>query len=87
MKLFFRTILLITALVINSCAEDEDPCDVRHVIINGECVPDYIFPENQSLKNGDKYYHQKHGLIIYKDGHWFDENVRIIQDLEIKTEQ
>lgn len=41
------------------CAESEtDPCDVQHVIINGECVPDYIFLANRNYKNGDKYFHQ-----------------------------
>ncbi|WP_163518119.1 hypothetical protein [Gelidibacter japonicus] len=70
------------------CAESEtDPCDVQHVIINGECVTDYIFPANRNYKNGDKYFHQKYGVMVYINSDWFDTTEHVIEDFEIKTKQ
>ncbi|MBO3098541.1 hypothetical protein [Gelidibacter pelagius] len=75
-------------MIFTACAGYEtDPCDVQHVIINGERVPDYIFPVNGGFENGDKYYHQKYGVVIYVNGEWFDASEKVIEDLEIKTKQ
>ena len=88
MKKCCMLLILATNFLIMACSgRYEDPCDVNHVVINGECIPDYIFPSNITFQNGDKYYHQKHGVIIYKDGLWIDEHQHIIEDLEIKTYQ
>ncbi|WP_179349741.1 hypothetical protein [Winogradskyella pacifica] len=86
MKHYFAILLFIGSFALIGCADDEDPCDVKHVIINGECVPDYIFPDNQTIQNGDKYYHQEFGVIIYKDANWVDEWDHIIEDLKIRTD-
>ncbi|WP_179354002.1 hypothetical protein [Winogradskyella vidalii] len=85
MKNYLLVLILIVNLGAMSCGSD-DPCEVNHVIINDECVPDYIFPEAEDLQNGDKYYHKKFGLIIYKDNQWTDERGSVIEDLEIKTD-
>ncbi|MBU2920369.1 hypothetical protein KO504_03380 [Winogradskyella psychrotolerans] len=81
MKRYFIILLFAGGLVCLACDKD-DPCEVNHVIINGECVPDYIFPDNSVvLQNGDKYYHKKFGPIIYKDGQWTDKWNNIIEEL------
>lgn len=88
MKHCYWSLLILTLLIFTGCSKSEkDPCDVPHIVINGECVPEYIFPPNVTLANGAKYYHQKYGVIIYVNGDWFDTSERIIKDLEIKTEQ
>lgn len=72
-------------MLILACNKDKDPCDVKHVVIDGECVPDYIFPSNKTPDDGDKYYHKSFGVIIYNNGHWTDEFGDVIEDLEIKA--
>ena len=86
MKNYFLILCFITSLLSVSCNDDEDPCDVNHIIVNDECIPDYIFPSNENLQNGDKYYHKEFGVIIYSGGHWLDERNDVIKDLEIKTD-
>ena len=85
MKQSFAILFFIVIFSFLACADDEDPCDVKHVVINGECVPDYIFPDNQTVENGAKFYHKKFGVIIYQDGNWIDEWNHLIEELEIKT--
>lgn len=68
---------------IYSC-DDDDPCDVRHIVVNGECVPEYVFPQNEKLKSGDIFYHAKHGIIIFKEGDWFTEKGKLIPEMNTK---
>ena len=69
-------------VTIYSC--NQDPCDVRHTLVDGECIPDYIFPQNSNPKSGEKYYHLKHGVIIYKEGVWLNSENYVLIDLENK---
>ncbi|MCP4054695.1 MULTISPECIES: hypothetical protein [Mesoflavibacter] len=71
-------------IVLSSCSDD--PCDVAHTIIDGECIPDYIFPDNQNLKSGDQFYHNQYGVITYKEGLWFDNKGILIAELNIKKQ-
>lgn len=73
-------LLLITLIEMTSCAKP-DPCDVRHVIIDGECIPEYIFPNNQNLKSGNKFYHSDFGIITYKDSLWYDADGILVKEL------
>jgi len=81
---FFKVICIGVLLILVSNCDDDDPCDVRHVVINGECVPDYVFPENKNLKSGDKFYHTKHGIIIFKDGDWYTNKGKLIPEMNTK---
>ena len=81
-KLFKSFFILIMSLSILGC--DQDPCDVAHTIIDGECIPDYIFPPNQQLYFGDRYYHPKYEVIVFKNGNWFDVNDEPIEELNTK---
>ena len=83
MRNVFKSILILTlSFSIMSC--NQDPCDVSHTIINGECMPDYIFPPNQQLNFGDRYYHTDFGVIVFKNGKWYNDNDEPIEELNSK---
>lgn len=77
--------MLVLLLLISSC--DDDPCDVAHTMINGECMPDYIFPQTENLKSGDTFYHTKYGVITFKNGHWYNDKGAFISELNLKKSQ
>lgn len=78
-------IVAITSFALLTCSVKDDPCKVNHVIINGECVPDYIFPSAGILQNGDRFFHDQLGVITFIDGQWENEQGYIIEELELKT--
>ena len=75
-KALFVTIVLI---IMTNC--EQDPCEVDHTIIDGECIPDYIFPPN-NIASGERFYHKVHGVILFKDGLWYNSKNQIIYNLE-----
>jgi hypothetical protein len=75
----------ILLILISSCSDD--PCDVQHIVVDGECIPDYIFPETQNLKSGDKFYHSKYGIIIFKEENWFTDEGKRIPEMNAKNNQ
>ncbi|WP_431135461.1 hypothetical protein [Psychroserpens mesophilus] len=79
LKIVCSSILLI---LISSC--HDDPCDVRHTVVDGECIPDYIFPEKENLKSGDTFYHNTYGVIVFKEGNWFTDKGKLISEMNIK---
>ena len=84
MKNFIKTIaILLLFISMTNC--DQDPCDVDHAIVDGECIPYFIYPQNANLKSGARFYHEKFGVVIFENGHWFDENNHSIAELEIKN--
>lgn len=62
-----------------------DPCEVDHTIINGECIPDFIYPQNPNLKSGDRYYHIKYGVVTFENGLWCNNEQQPILELNLKN--
>jgi hypothetical protein len=83
-KINYLKVSFIVVFLISMCSCNEDPCDVAHTMINGECIPDYIFPQNENLKSGDKFYHTKYGVIIFKNGNWYNDKGKFILELNTK---
>lgn len=81
-KEFNSLLILIISILIMGC--DQDPCDVAHTVVDGECIPDFIFPQNQQLKTGDRYYHAKFGIIVFKNGDWYNDNEELVEELNTK---
>ncbi len=83
-----RMVLIILLVAFTSCFNDER-CDEGHteVVIDGKdvCLPDYVVGIAEKLEMGDTYYHSKLGVIIYREGRWFNNhNVVVIPDYEEK---
>ena len=70
--------------VLSSC--DDDPCDVAHTVVDGECIPDYVFPQNENLISGDRFYHAKYGVITFKADNWYNDRGSIIAELNTKKQ-
>lgn len=80
---FILLVLLVSFLFINC---DSDPCDTGFTQIKNNdgssyCLPDYVVGEKQDFEKGNIFYHQEHGIIFLKDGNWFDNQNRILNDL------
>ena len=75
---------IVVLLVLISGCNDDNPCDVAHTMINGECIPDYVFPQHVNLKSGDKFYHTKYGVINFQNGNWYDDKGKFISELNTK---
>ncbi len=80
--LFRSTFIYVLFIAVLGC--NQDPCDVAHTIIDGECIPDYIFPPNQNLQFGDRFYHPKFGVIVFKNGKWYDDHDKHLEELNTK---
>lgn len=72
-------------LLISIIGCHQDPCEVDHTIIDGECIPDFIFPQNPSLKSGERYYHIKYGVVTFKNGLWYNKMEQPIAELNSKN--
>jgi hypothetical protein len=84
MKTKFILPLLLMSFLIIHC--DSDPCDdgytqIKNIDRSSYCLPDYVVGEKQDLKKGNIFYHQEHGIIFLKDDKWFDNQNRILNDL------
>jgi len=82
---FILPVLLICFLIINC---DPDPCDAGYTQIKNNdgssfCLPDYVVGEKQDFEKGNIFYHQKHGIIFIKNGDWFDNQNRILNNLDL----
>ncbi len=83
MKVLFKsTLIFMLFIAVLGC--DQDPCDVAHTIIDGECIPDFIFPTNQNLQSGDRFYHAKYGVVVFKNGDWYDDQGELLEELNAK---
>lgn len=80
--LFKSTLIFMMVIAVLSC--NQDPCDVAHTIINGECMPDYIFPPNPNLQFGDRFYHPEYGVVVFKNGDWYDDQDELLEELTTK---
>jgi hypothetical protein len=75
--LFF---LVLLSLI--NCGNDDD-AGCNGVLIDGECIPNYVFPqENKSIEYA-KYYHSRHGVIIYDKGSWINSDGNMINEDEL----
>jgi hypothetical protein len=82
MKKTFYSIVFIASLVFNSCSGDR--CDVGHteVTVNGQdiCMPDYFAGEIQDFNKGNDFYHEKYGIISFKNQKWYTLDGEIINN-------
>lgn len=70
----------IAGIALISC--DSDLCDKGYTQLdNGVCVPDYVVGIEQHSDLGNIFYHSKLGVIKVNQGQWFDDNNRIIKNL------
>lgn len=74
----------VALIVLSSC--NNDPCDVAHTVVDGECIPDYVFPQNKNHISGDRFYHTQYGVIIFKDDNWYNDKGSIITELNAKKQ-
>lgn len=56
------------ALSTYQCKNDE--CDAGYTEYEGSCIPDY--EEGKAFEDNTLYYHNKHGIIIYKQNKWYN---------------
>ena len=83
MKYFVKWLAMLSILLlIINC--HPDPCEVDHTIIDGECIPDYIYP-NPNLNSGARFYHRTYGVVFFENGKWYDHNNFPIAELELKN--
>lgn len=83
MKDFVKLVaMLILFVSITNC--HPDPCEVDHTIIDGECIPNYIYP-NPNLKSGERFYHRIYGIVTFKEGSWYNEGNLLISELGNKN--
>ncbi|MEP1487274.1 MAG: hypothetical protein ABJK28_02485 [Algibacter sp.] len=76
--------LLVLSFV--NCDSDED-CDSNNgTFIDGECIPNYVFPTNSILEEGIVYYHKNYGIITYNNGNWTNTDATIITNDELLIE-
>ena len=54
-------------------------------MVNGECIPDFIYPPNQNLQSGERYYHKKYGVVTFKNGLWYNKKENPIPELNVKN--
>ncbi|MBP1840214.1 hypothetical protein [Formosa algae] len=85
MKNIFPVLVLFFVLVsFVGCDSDGQSCS--GVYVDGECVPDFVFPPNNEVKEGAKFYHKKYGVIVFTNGNWENESTRIITKNELLLE-
>ncbi|GAA4238024.1 hypothetical protein GCM10022291_26890 [Postechiella marina] len=59
--------------------------DIDCVMVNGECIPRYVFPPTNA-QEGEKYYHAKLGVITFKTGNWVNIKGVIITTTDLLIE-
>ena len=84
MKTKFILPLLFMSFLITSC---EDPCDTGYTQVKNNdgssyCLPDYLAGEKQDFEKGNIFNHQEYGIIVLRNGRWFDNQNRILNDLD-----
>lgn len=80
-KVFYSTLLLINLIII-SCSGDRCDPGYTEVNVNGQdiCMPDYVVGEIQNFNKGNDFYHQKYGVISFKDTKWYTLEGKIINN-------
>lgn len=73
-------LLLLTFLVFTSCGDRCDEGHTEEVLDDGTviCTPDFIFGSINDFNLGDRYYHDKYGIITTKDGIWLNKENQVV---------
>jgi hypothetical protein len=78
-------LLIIPSLLLLSC-EEQNLCDEGYKPHkqNGQtiCIPDYLTGKALDPKLGNKYYHEKYGVVTTQNGIWKDSNNLIIESID-----
>lgn len=86
MKETIKTIVFfLLCLSFFHCASDEDCNSTNGTIVNGECIPNYVYPP-VNIEEGKAYYHVKYGVITYNNGNWMNADAIIITNNELLIE-
>ncbi|MDW5289411.1 hypothetical protein [Formosa sp. PL04] len=84
-KLLSILFLLCLTLGFSSCGgDDEGSCS--GIYSEGECIPDFVFPPIDNAVEGQKFYHEKYGIIVFSNGNWTNTAATIITKNELLIE-
>ena len=80
-------ILIAATSLIFICCESTCDAGYTEVNVNGQdiCMPDYVVGEVQNFNLGNEFYHDKFGIITFKNGNWTDFNQSILNDYELNN--
>ncbi len=66
---------------------ESDPCDEGYTQVRRDgmdiCLPDYLAGTKVTPESGNRFYHQKYGVITFEDGMWWDEDLNHIEHTEL----
>jgi hypothetical protein len=80
------TLLIMAFLLFLSFVSCDSDDSYYGTMVYGECIPNYVYPPDWVLEEGQAYYHKRHVVIIYAKGNWLDSDATIITKNQLLIE-